>query len=84
MSGEFFRIHPNFEANLSFLYMAPTTYKLLNHQDHNYDHYVAYASKHLEKHIFRPNLEICFVQFLFNFLKSTQPDSKSSASLKHL
>ena len=72
MTDEFLRTHPNFKANLSSLYMTPTSYKFHFPQDRNFDHYVAYASKNLPQLAFWQNNRIRFLQFQFNFLKQTR------------
>ena len=74
MSDEFLRTHPNFKANLPYLHMTPMTYKFCFPQDHNFDHYVAYASKSLEQLSFWHAKRIRFFQFQFTFLKPTQHD----------
>ena len=81
MSDEFLRTHPIFKANISSLYMIPTTYKFRFPQNRNFDHYVAYASKSLEHlsfwHFWQAK-PIRFFRFQFTFLKSTQHYLKTS------
>ena len=74
MTDEFLRTHLNFKANLPSLYMTPTTYKFRFHQDRNFDHYVAYASKPLPQLAYWQTNRIRFFQFQFNLLKPTQHD----------
>ena len=65
MNDELDRNHPNFKANLPALFMTLTTYKFRFPQDHNCDHFVAYASKNLEQLSFWQQNRIHFFQIQF-------------------
>ena len=52
MTDELFGTHPNFNSNLSFLCVTPTTLNFRFPQDRSFDHFGAYASKNLEQFFF--------------------------------